>query len=250
MSGVLVDDWDVPDEVGSKGRQLNMQALKQEDRNLVDFLSVFGQNVQYTIMSNKTWHFVSSILPSATFSCKSLRNHLLTVCVCVCVYVHIHWPLHYESSGRMDKCDIMTGRKCDRVARQSVKWIHIQIEISWHRTLHSQSAYCFFFFCSSVSSLCSITPCILAIVLTIGRAIKASLNGTELSASKQKERLKLGFLSCCQGNTSAAYHPARGIYSQIFGLDQCEDLKRYHPPPPKKRQQILSVREEKWKEDI
>ncbi len=54
MSGVLVDDWDVPDEVGSKGRQLNMQALKQEDRNLVDFLSVFGQNVQYTIMSNKT----------------------------------------------------------------------------------------------------------------------------------------------------------------------------------------------------
>lgn len=50
--------------------------------------------------------------------------------LCVCVYVHIHLPLHYESSGRMDKCDIMTGRKCDSVARQSVKWIHILIEIS------------------------------------------------------------------------------------------------------------------------
>ena len=64
-----------------------------------------------------------------------------------------------------------------------------------------------------------------------------------LEQSKQKEEL----LSCCQSNTLAAYHPARGLYSQIFGLDQCEDLKKISL---KKKQQILSAREEKWNEDV
>lgn len=79
--------------------------------------------------------------------------------------------------------------------------------------------------CPVCSPLCN---AFLAILLIYGHAMKASCNGTELSARKQKERLKLCFLSCCQGNTSAAYHPARGYYFQIFGLDQCEDLKRYY----------------------
>lgn len=32
------------------------------------------------------------------------------------------------------ECDIMTGKKCDRVARWSVKWIHTFRPICTHRT--------------------------------------------------------------------------------------------------------------------
>lgn len=36
--------------------------------------------------------------------------------------MHTHLHLHYESCRRMDKCDIMAGGKCDKVARWSAKW--------------------------------------------------------------------------------------------------------------------------------
>lgn len=131
-----------------------------------------------TRVCNDTKHVVFS---SVTFSLETTAGRA-SRCVCVrfssgpvtfagCVWVCMHGCVYTQTQPHCITVSIFTFLSL--------------LEVSWHQILLSQSAYGF---CLSVRSLHRPASCTLAGLSANGRAVKASLNGTEHSARKQKGR--------------------------------------------------------------